>query len=130
VKRLSALALVAVTAACGGARAAQLPARCHVGVYFRANATRAQVEAVRRRLERDRRVARVVFVSKAEAFRIMKRRHPELMQTLKTNPFPDALLVHPRTRDDYVPIVRSLLPQAAGVQTVHYPRFGPCAARR
>ena len=130
MRRLSALALVAVAAACGGARAAPLPPGCHVGVYFRADATRAQIEAVRHRLERNARVARVVFVSKVEALRIMKRRHPELTRILKRNPFPDALLVHPRTRDDYVPIVRSLGPRPAAVQAVLYPRFGPCAARR
>jgi cell division protein FtsX len=127
VKLLGAVALLAVLAGCGGKHVAPLPARCRLGVYFRPDATQAQVDAVRRRLERTSGVIRVVYVSKAEAFRIMKRRHPELMQAVKMNPFPDALLAHPRTRDDYAPIARSLLPRPPGVATVHYPRFGPCA---
>ena len=124
---MGAVALVAVLAGCGGKHAAPLPARCRLGVYFRPGATPAQVDAVRHRLEHNSRLTRVAYVSKAEAFRIMKRRHPELMQAVKMNPFPDALLVHPRTHDDYAPIARTLLPQPPGVATVHYPRFGPCA---
>jgi cell division protein FtsX len=78
-------------------------------------------------LQSDRRATRVVFVSKAEAFQIMKQRHPELVGQLKMNPFPDALYVHPRTHVDYAPIARSLQPRPPGVATVHYPRLGPCA---
>jgi len=127
VRRLAAVALVAVAAGCGGPQAGLLPQRCRLGVYFRSNATRSQEDAVRRGLESNRHVTRVVFVSKAEAFQIMKRRHPELVGRLKVNPFPDALYVHPRTRRDYAPIARSLQPRPPGVATVHYPRFGPCS---
>jgi cell division protein FtsX len=128
VKQVAAVALVAVAAGCGASHAALLPQRCRLGVYFRPNATPAQIAAVRRKLQSDRRVTRVVFVSKAEAFQIMRRRHPELLGQLKMNPFPDALYAHPRTRADYAPIAGSLQPRPAGVATVHYPRFGPCSA--
>ena len=127
MKRLAAVGLVAVTAGCGGSHAALLPQRCRLGVYFRSDATRTQIDAVRRKLETDRHVTRVVFVPKAEAFQIMKRRHPELLGQLKMNPFPDALYAHPRTRADYAPVARSLQPRPTGVATVHYPRVGPCA---
>lgn len=127
MSKVAAVALVAVAAGCGGSHAAVLPQHCRLGVYFRPNATAAQIDAVRRTLESDHGAARVVFVSKAEAFQIMRRRHPELVGQLKMNPFPDALYVHPRTRTDYAPIARSLQPRPRGVATVHYPRFGPCA---
>jgi cell division protein FtsX len=123
----SSVALVVVAAGCGGSHSALLPGRCRLGVYFRPNATPAQEDAVRRELESDRHVARIVFVSKVEAFQIIKRRHPALLGQVKMNPFPDALYVHPRTRADLAPIARSLRPRAPGVATVHYPRFGPCA---
>ena len=124
---IAALTLVAVATGCGGSHAALLPQRCRLGVYFRPNATPAQEDAVRSILQSDRRATRVVFVSKAEAFQIMKRRHPALLEQVKMNPFPDALYVHPRTRADYAPIARSLRPRSPGVATVHYPHFGPCA---
>ena len=126
MKRLAAVPLVAVAAGCGGPHAALLPQRCRLAVYFRPNATPAQIDALRRKLQSDHDVTRVVFVSKTEAFQIMRHRHPELLGRVKMNPFPDALYVHPRTRADYAPIARSLQPRPPGVATVHYPRFGPC----
>jgi cell division protein FtsX len=126
VRRIAALALVGVATGCGGSHAALLPQRCRLAVYFLPNATPAQEDAVRRKLESDRHATRIVFVSKVEAFQIMKRRHPALLDQVKMNPFPDALYVHPRTRADYAPIARSLRPHPPGVATVHYRRSGPC----
>ena len=129
MKRVVAVALVTSAAGCGGGHAALLPPRCHVGVYFKPGATRAQIEAVSRKLASNKHVTRVVFVSKAQALRIMKRRFPGLVRRIPTgvNPLPDALYAHPKTRDDYAPIARSLQPRPPGIATVHYPRFGPCA---
>jgi cell division protein FtsX len=128
MRQVAAVALVAAAAGCAGSHAALLPQRCRLGVYFRPNATAAQEDSVRRKLQSDRHATRLVFVSKEEAFQLMRQRHPALVGQVRMNPFPDALYVHPRTRADYAPIVRSLQPRPPCVATVHYPRFGPCGA--
>src|SRR5437879_6804260 len=42
----------------------------------------------------------VLFVSKADALRIMKQKHPEEVGALPTNPFPNALTVVPKRGED------------------------------
>jgi cell division protein FtsX len=92
----AAAALAFVVAACGSTR--HVAPGC-VRVFFKPDATRASEQPVKKRLERDRRVTRIVFVSKAQALREMKRKQPDLFSTVPagSNPLPDALRV--RTRD-------------------------------
>ena len=96
MRRIAALGVVAVVAAgCGASHRAAAPG-C-VRVYFSPNALRRDERVVQRRLTHDERVVRLRFVSKRQALAEMKRKHPDLVARLPTNPFPDALRV--LTRD-------------------------------
>jgi cell division transport system permease protein len=77
-----------------------------VKVYFctpltcGSEATPAQINAVRARLDAMSEVERVVFVSKDEAFQIMERRTPELVRGVSSNPLPHSFEVTPRKADE------------------------------
>jgi cell division transport system permease protein len=91
-----------------------------VKVYFHADATPKQVNAVGAQL--DPRVNPLVkeirFVSKAEALEIMKRRFPELTDSLTYNPLPASYEVIP-TRGEHVDdVTASLKPLPPGVDEV------------
>jgi cell division protein FtsX len=64
-----------------------------VVLYFAAEATKGQEDAVRSRLERDKRVRSVRFVSKDEALALMTKKYPALTKSLASNPLPDSLRV-------------------------------------
>jgi cell division transport system permease protein len=64
------------------------------------DATTAQMNEVARVATASPLVKNVVFVSKAEALRIMKQKHPEEVGQLPTNPFPNALTVVPKRGED------------------------------
>ena len=67
-----------------------------VHVYFQANATPQQEQAVRFKLRNDPRVKHVNFVSKAQAEAQMKKQFPNLYQIkLLSNPLPDSYTVVP-----------------------------------
>jgi cell division transport system permease protein len=77
-----------------------------VHVYYCTTATCAK-EASTQQMNDTARIASasplvkdVVFVSKADALRIMKQKHPEEVGSLPTNPFPNALTVIPKRGDD------------------------------
>src|SRR5919201_1079467 len=101
MRRASTLILLLVVAGCGAAAREAAPPKCVVRVYFctdvtcGAAATRAEVAAARRRLSAREDVWSVRFVSKAEALRTMRKRYPEEVAKLPSNPFPDALRVRP-----------------------------------
>jgi cell division transport system permease protein len=63
-------------------------------------ATTAQMNAVARTASSSSLVKRVDFVSKEDALRIMRQKHPEEVGALPTNPFPNALTVIPKSGDD------------------------------
>jgi cell division protein FtsX len=130
VIRAGLLVAATLLAACGNAKKQALPHNCYVGVYFEHDATRAEVDAVGRRLRGDPDAERVVFVSKAAALRIMRRRHPEATRDLPANPFPDAFRVRPKDEDGYRRIAGRLRPRPAGVDNVTYPTFGRCVRGR
>jgi cell division transport system permease protein len=77
-----------------------------VHVYYCTNdtcakeATTTQMNNIARLASQSTLVKRVDFVSKQEALEEMKRKHPEEVGALPTNPFPNALTVVPNKGDD------------------------------
>ncbi|HEX6664934.1 MAG TPA: permease-like cell division protein FtsX [Gaiellaceae bacterium] len=63
-------------------------------------ATQPQMDAVARVASSSSLVKRVQFVSKQEALQIMRKKHPEEVSALPTNPFPNALTVVPKKGED------------------------------
>jgi cell division transport system permease protein len=63
-------------------------------------ATSAQMDDAARLATSSSLVKRVAFVSKADALRIMRQKHPEEVGALPTNPFPNALTVVPKRGED------------------------------
>jgi cell division protein FtsX len=93
-------------AGCGSGKAAHTttatrPVRAHsttIRVYFKRGATRAQETSVEQRLRSEACVRRVVFVSKAQALKIMKTQLPQLFGAGSplaghSNPLPDSFTV-------------------------------------
>jgi cell division transport system permease protein len=93
-----------------------------VKVYFARAATQAEEVAVGNRLRADHRVKKVVYVSKAEAEKTMRKEFPQLYSTpLPNNPLPDSWVVTPVKAADTPAIGRDV--QAghwAGVETVRW----------
>jgi cell division transport system permease protein len=87
-----------------------------------AEATSKQENAVFTMLENNALVkpGGVKFISKAEAYKKMKKEHPEIMSELSTNPLPDSLSVTPLHGEDTARIAASLDPTPAGVSDVKY----------
>jgi cell division transport system permease protein len=100
-----------------------------VHVYFASDATQAQEQSVATRLRHDSRVKQVVFVSKAEALKTMKKRFPELYTTpLPSNPLPDSFTVVP-FKASSTPLIGKSVQRAswAGVDNV---KWGSTTAKR
>jgi len=100
-----------------------------VKVYFAPGTTQAKEWAVRQKLAHDPRVKNVVFVSRAEAQKIMQKKYPKLYQTpLPSNPLPDSWVVTP-TKATSTPVLVRAIQQAhyAGVDDV---RWGSKTAHR
>ena len=93
-----------------------------VKVYFAQTATQAQEIAVGNRLRADHRIKKIVYVSKAQAEKTMKKEFPQLYNTpLPSNPLPDSWVVTPVKASDTPAIGRDV--QAAhwaGVETVRW----------
>ncbi len=67
-----------------------------VHVYFQSDATPQQEQAVQQKLQNDRRVEQVIFVSKAQAEAKMRKLYPQLYKVkLLSNPLPDSYTVVP-----------------------------------
>jgi cell division transport system permease protein len=83
-------------------------------------ATSAQINAVRRKLEGNPLVAEggVTFVSKAEALERMRKRSPEIVENLTSNPLPPAFEVKAKDGGDVKAIGASLRPPMPGVEQV------------
>jgi cell division transport system permease protein len=75
-------------------------------------ATKAQENAVAARLANDPRIKRLEPVTKERALEIMRKKQPEAVKVLPTNPFPDALKIYP-TRGELTPTIGQEL-RAAG----------------
>jgi len=86
-------------------------------------ATTQQMNTLARRVSESPLVKQggVVFVSKEDALKTERKKHPELYQFVPTNPLPDALRITPKHGDD-VDKVAALIPQdpKLGVQKVDY----------
>jgi len=122
MRRLAVAVGCAITlAGCGGE---EKQANCVVKVYFRTNASQAQITALRTQLDSNERVDDVEFVSKEEALEIMRERFPELVENLNYNPLPDTLEVTIR-ESDAEELVDDLTPSPPGVESVR-----PCPTRR
>ena len=100
-----------------------------VHVYFQSNATPQQETAVQQKLQNDRRVKRVIFVSKAEAEAKMKKLYPKLYTIkLLNNPLPDSYTVVPRDPPDTPLLGKDV--QAAGWSGVDAVKWGSETADR
>lgn len=90
----------------------QLKSQLVVRVYFctsdtcpvKGPATRDEENALASRLSSDPRIRRIAFVSKERALEIMRKRQPEAVSQLPSNPFPDALRIYPKS-GDLTPII-------------------------
>jgi cell division transport system permease protein len=82
-------------------------------------ATQQQMDTVARIATSSTLVKDIDFVSKREALDQMRKKHPEEVGALPTNPFPDALTVIPKRGDD-VEQVAALFHTGAGVQKVDF----------
>jgi cell division transport system permease protein len=91
-----------------------------VKVYFLPSATTQQKNAVSRNLAQSAYVAPggVKYISKETAFAQMKRRYPELVKNLTSNPLPDSLDVTPNKAENvdklYTSIVEPKKPPGVG----------------
>jgi cell division transport system permease protein len=91
-----------------------------VKVYFLPTASAQQKTDVARKLQQSRYVAPggVTYVPKEAAFAQMKRRYPELVKNLTSNPLPDSLDVTPDKAEDvdllYNSIVKPQKPAGVG----------------
>ena len=86
------------------------------------DATTAQENAVAEQLRSDSRVKNLEFVSKEQALADMRKKHPEEVKALPSNPFPDKLRVIPRKGEYTEEIASSLSPTPAGVEEVSFGR--------
>jgi cell division transport system permease protein len=93
-----------------------------VKVFYEQDATEAQINAVRARLDPsvDTRVKSITFVSAAEALQRMEKKFPDLTENLPSNPLPDSHEVVPVHGEDVDAIASSLEPLPAGVDKVKY----------
>jgi cell division transport system permease protein len=82
--------------------------------------TTTQKNDLRVQLQSDPRVASVEYISKEQALEIMKRKQPDLVKNIATNPLPDAFKVHPKRGEDVVAIANSLNPLPPGVESVNF----------
>ena len=83
-------------------------------------ATPAQINAVRVKLDSDSRVKSYRFVSKAEALEIMTRQQPEMVKGLVSNPLPNSFTVTPAKGEFTKGIAQTFNPPPAGVEKATY----------
>jgi len=81
-------------------------------------ATRAQENAVARKLSTNPLVAHIRFVSKEQALAKMKKTNPELTNNLPFNPLPDQFKVTPVKAENIQALSKSLRPLPPGVHDV------------
>jgi cell division transport system permease protein len=91
-----------------------------VRVFFDQTATNPQIEAVRAKLVARPDVAKVVYVSKDDALRRMRDKHPELVKNLASNPLPASYEVTPKRAEEVEAVASSLEPPPSGVEKVNY----------
>ena len=93
----------------------EVRSRVIADVYLKVNPTRADIERVERLLtEEAPSVGRVEFISKAQAYRAERERHPEYYDLLGKNPLPDTFRVTPDRPEDIGELRDFLTPVAPG----------------
>jgi cell division transport system permease protein len=93
-----------------------------VKVYFSPDATKAQKNRVAVMLGQDQYVASggIKYISKDEALQIMKKRYPDLVKNLPSNPLSDSLEVTPNKAENVDKLFYDLThPKPAGVDKVN-----------
>jgi cell division transport system permease protein len=85
-----------------------------------AEATSAQINAVRVKLDSDSRVKSYRWVSKAEALVQMRKEQPEMTRNLISNPLPNSFTVTPVKGEYTKAIAESFNPPPAGVEKANY----------
>jgi Cell division protein len=93
-----------------------------VKVYFAPDATKAQKNRVAVMLGQDQYVAAggIKYISKDEALQIMKKRYPDLVKNLPSNPLSDSLEVTPNKAENVDKLFFDLThPKPAGVDKVN-----------
>jgi cell division protein FtsX len=108
---------------------ASVQSEAFVHIYFcttdtcAKEATQAQISAVSRRASESPLVEKVVFISKEEALAILRRKHPEEVKLLPSNPLPDRLTVFPKHSDDVEKVAALFTADpAVGIFRVDYGR--------
>jgi cell division transport system permease protein len=109
-----------------------------VNVYFctqnrcdtQGEATSGQMNKVHDALIAMPQVKRVDFVSKAEALAIERRKHPQMVNQLPYNPFPNAFKVYPKQAEQIDTISKQLAGSGlTGIESICPPPPGSKAAR-
>ena len=82
-----------------------------VKVYFLPKATATQKDDVARMLQQNQYVkpGAIKYVSKAEALKQMRKKYPDLVKNLTSNPFPDTLEVTPNKAENVDKLYQSIL---------------------
>jgi cell division transport system permease protein len=83
-------------------------------------ATGAEINTVRAKLDGDSRVKSYKFVSKAEALDIMRKQQPEMVKGLISNPLPNSFTVTPVKGEYTKGIAESFNPPPSGVEKATY----------
>ena len=89
----------------------EVRSRVIADVYLKVNPTRAEIQRVERLLtEEAPSVGKVEFISKGEAYRAERKRHPEYYDLLGRNPLPDTFRVTPDRPEDIAELRDFLTP--------------------
>jgi cell division transport system permease protein len=93
-----------------------------VKVFFeqQPDASMAEMNSVRAKIETFPETKTVVFISKEEALQRMKAKYPELTRNLLDNPLPNAFEVTPNDADQVSALAAWLNPLPPGVEKVDY----------
>jgi cell division transport system permease protein len=91
-------------------------------------ATTGEIDKVHNQLIAIPQVRSLRFISKEDAYRIMKKQRPDLLNNAPGNPFPNAFDVIPKKGEDIDAIARRLNPLPPGVQQICPPVAGTKAA--
>ena len=91
-------------------------------------ASTGEIDRVHNQLIAIPQVRSVRFISKQDAYRIMKKQRPDLLKNAPGNPFPNAFDVIPNRGEDIDAITRRLSPLPSGVQQICPPAPGTKAA--
>jgi cell division transport system permease protein len=91
-----------------------------VKVFFAQDAAPSEIEAVRTQILQFPQTKSVDFISKEDALREMREKHPELTRGLASNPLPASYTIKPKEAEQVREIAARLDPAPAGVDTVTY----------